>query len=74
MKRFAFFHFASIKGFNRTSLLNIIYPLSRYQRYIALSRDWSSKEADRSSCFFFFFLFSFSVDEDVTSEKEEKEK
>lgn len=75
VKRFAFFHFASTKGFDRISPLNIIYPLSGYrvQRYIALPRDWSSKEEDRSSCFFFFFLLSFSVDEDVTLKKEEEE-
>lgn len=69
MKRFAFFRFASTKGLDRASLLNIIQVDITYKvisRFFAIGR---RKKIDLR-----VFFFSFSVDEDVTSEKEEKKK
>lgn len=69
VKRFAFFRFASTKGFDRASLLNIIQVDITYKvisRFFAIGR---RKKIDLR-----VFFFSFSVDEDVTSEKEEKKK
>lgn len=68
MKRFAFFRFASTKGFDRASLLNIIQVDITYK---VISRFFAIGRRKKIDLRVFFFFLSFSVDEDVTSEKEE---
>lgn len=71
MKRFAFFRFASTKGLDRASLLNIIQVDITYK---VISRFFAIGRRKKIDLRVFFFFLSFSVDEDVTSEKEEKKK
>lgn len=68
VKRFAFFRFASTKGFDRASLLNIIQVDITYK---VISRFFAIGRRKKIDLRVFFFFLSFSVDEDVTSEKEE---
>lgn len=68
MKRFAFFRFASTKGLDRASLLNIIQVDITYK---VISRFFAIGRRKKIDLRVFFFFLSFSVDEDVTSEKEE---